>query len=256
MGVDVEARLVRPGFHPAGGGLHRGRDRAAARAPQPLELCSRGPAGEPRAEVLVAHLDCRRRASRSCRAGRPSRLAAEQIAVRELDGLARGPGNAIHVILPHEHVTEVVTAFGRRGLPGRGGRSSRGRRGPRLRGGLGPGGGAPRRSAARADGPDRRRPLRDRRALLAHVDQPGDARGLRAGSRRGATPSPRGTSSPSKPAAVRARRRTRPRWTGSSSCWKCWRGRGTRTAPGPGCPERGPGWRRGSPRTRRRSCPG
>ena len=116
MGVAVEVRLVRPGFHPAGGGLLEVAIEPL-RAAVPLELCSRGSAGEPRAEVLVAHLSAgvarREAAVLASRLGWP----AQQITVRELDGLALGPGNAIHVILPHEHVTEVVTAFGRRGLP-------------------------------------------------------------------------------------------------------------------------------------------
>lgn len=116
MGVEVEARLARPGFHPAGGGLLE-IEIKPLRAALPLELCARGPAREPHAEVLVAHIDAGVARREAAVLGARLGWRAQQIAVRELDALALGPGNAIHVILPHEHVTEVVTAFGRRGLP-------------------------------------------------------------------------------------------------------------------------------------------
>lgn len=115
MGLEVEARLVRPGFHPAGGGelevtIH------PVGAPRALALVERGEARPLRAEVLVSRVPAsvaEREAAVLCQ-----RLPLDpaHVTVRDVGREARGPGNSLHVALPHEHVTEVITAFGRRGL--------------------------------------------------------------------------------------------------------------------------------------------
>jgi len=114
MGPKVDIRLERHGFYPAGGGRF-----TAAIAPvpalRPLTLLERGAARAHTATALVA--------------GLPG-----AIGVRELDVVAEGmgwdraalrprmledahgPGNALVLDLAFEHVTEVVTGFGEKGV--------------------------------------------------------------------------------------------------------------------------------------------
>ncbi len=114
MGPAVRAVLERPGFYPAG----RGRfvvsiDPVASLSP--FELLERGPIRERRVTARVAHLP-------------------RHIAEREVDTLAHklrwdrscfcieeltdvdGPGNVVIAELVAEHVTEVFSGFGQRGV--------------------------------------------------------------------------------------------------------------------------------------------
>ncbi|XXX74915.1 RNA 3'-terminal phosphate cyclase [Sorangium sp. So ce134] len=114
MGPDVTATLVTPGFYPAGGGLAR-VSIAPSPALAPLELLSRGEIRGRRAVATVSNL--------------PS-----SVALRELDAAAavlgwepacfkpsvltggHGPGNVITIAVESEHVTEVFTGFGEKGV--------------------------------------------------------------------------------------------------------------------------------------------
>ncbi|HEX8411581.1 MAG TPA: RNA 3'-terminal phosphate cyclase [Thermoanaerobaculia bacterium] len=107
MGARVEVALERPGFFPMGGGriivtIEPTRTLGA------LELIERGKLVAKRARAIVANLP-------------------EDIARRELDVIgwpdaraesvfAYGPGNALTLEAESEHVTEVVTGFGKRGV--------------------------------------------------------------------------------------------------------------------------------------------
>ena len=114
MGAGVEARLHRPGFHPAGGG----RIEIAispARPLEPLELLERGALRRTQARALVAALP-------------------GEIAVRELERVGSllgwpedsrrieqlpeeyGPGNVLLLEARFEHIGEIVTGFGRLGV--------------------------------------------------------------------------------------------------------------------------------------------
>jgi RNA 3'-terminal phosphate cyclase (ATP) len=114
MGADVEVDFTRHGFYPAGGG-------AWSVAIHPLEkfsrldLVDRGEIRFRRASALIAQIP-------------------GSVAIRELDALAKlldwdrdacrplmiqnshGPGNALVAIVGSEHITEVFTAFGERGV--------------------------------------------------------------------------------------------------------------------------------------------
>lgn len=114
MGADVEHTAERLGFYPAGGGLTHTRI-APWRERTELRLPERGPT-ELRAIAYVSSLP-------------------EEIAQRELNLVRRhlglnqisieaprtmGPGNALCVYAQSRHLTEVVTAFGKRGKPAEG----------------------------------------------------------------------------------------------------------------------------------------
>ena len=113
MGVTQTLALKRHGFYPAGGGEVVATVTPCAGALGALHLTERGAQQALRAEGIVAGI----------RGG---------VARRELDTLGRlvpgiegtvrelgheeGPGNALVLDIVHEHVTEVFTGFGERGV--------------------------------------------------------------------------------------------------------------------------------------------
>ena len=115
LGADSALALRRLGFYPAGGGEIEATIHPAADALRPFDLLGRGAPVESYAECLA-----------------PALPAA--VARRELDALARelawtpeqlrtpavrqneGPGNALMATLVHEHVCELVTHFGEKGV--------------------------------------------------------------------------------------------------------------------------------------------
>jgi len=115
MGPRCRAVLERPGFAPAGGGRLR-----VEIEPVPglgrLELLERGAIRARRATALVARLP-RTIAERELKEIRdrlgwdPGWLAVEPVQ----DSV--GPGNVVSARVESEHVTELFTAFGRKGVP-------------------------------------------------------------------------------------------------------------------------------------------
>ena len=115
LGADSALALRRLGFYPAGGGEIEATIHPAADALRPFDLIERGAPVESYADCLA-----------------PALPAA--VARRELDALARelawtpeqlrtpvvrqneGPGNALMATLVHEHVCELVTHFGEKGV--------------------------------------------------------------------------------------------------------------------------------------------
>ena len=114
MGPVVNAVLERPGFFPAGGGRVRVSVEPAASL-EPFELLERGPIRRHHVTARVAHLP-------------------RHIAEREVETLAQkllwdracfdieeltdvdGPGNVVIAELIAEHVTEVFSGFGEKGV--------------------------------------------------------------------------------------------------------------------------------------------
>ncbi|KYF52385.1 RNA 3'-phosphate cyclase [Sorangium cellulosum] len=114
MGPEITATLLRPGFYPAGGGLARV---SVAPAPSlaPLSLLSRGEIRGRRAVATVSNIP-------------------GSVAMRELEAAAavlgwepacfkpsvlrggHGPGNVLTIVVESEHVTEVFTGFGEKGV--------------------------------------------------------------------------------------------------------------------------------------------
>jgi RNA 3'-terminal phosphate cyclase (ATP) len=113
MGIEVRATLDRPGFHPAGGGRIR-VEIEPVREHQPIEILSRGKSGPLRATARVAHL-ARAIAQREIDELRRRLPIAEADALVETTTGSLGPGNVVVVEAPSEHLTEVVTGFGRKG---------------------------------------------------------------------------------------------------------------------------------------------
>ena len=117
MGARVTALLDRPGFYPAGGGEFRVKIEPAGSI-KPVEILERGAIRALRARAVVSHL--------------PADIARRELdlLVRELrldpgdahleeNRLSRGPGNVAMVEVESEHLTEVFTGFGRRGINAR-----------------------------------------------------------------------------------------------------------------------------------------
>jgi len=115
MGPRVSARLVRPGFYPAGGGRIEVEIEPCARLAR-LDLLERGELRSVLARAVVAALP-------------------GEIAVRELDSVGKvlgwpekslrieqlperqGPGNILMLEAAFEHATELVSGFGQLGVP-------------------------------------------------------------------------------------------------------------------------------------------
>ncbi|MEX2132934.1 MAG: RNA 3'-terminal phosphate cyclase [Acidimicrobiia bacterium] len=113
MGAELTLYLERPGFYPLGGG--RVRVQVGNATWRRLDLLERGAIRAVWARALVSRL--------------PLSIAHRELAVVD-EGLdwpeecltasvidADGPGNALVLVVESEQVTEVVTGFGRRGLP-------------------------------------------------------------------------------------------------------------------------------------------
>ncbi|MDO9489458.1 MAG: RNA 3'-terminal phosphate cyclase [Sphingomonadaceae bacterium] len=112
MGPRVEARLIRHGFHPRGGGRVEVDIHPAPLSP--IDCLDRGALRHVSATALIAGLpvDIARRELAMAQKGLD--WPAEAFALRELPE-EHGPGNAIHLEAVFEHATEIVTGFGKLG---------------------------------------------------------------------------------------------------------------------------------------------
>jgi RNA 3'-terminal phosphate cyclase (ATP) len=114
LGPTVDARLVRPGFYPLGGGEFVVRIQPAPQLGR-LELAERGELRRHRVQVLLANLP-RHIAERECRTiAQQTGWSEECFTIEEPKG-AHGTGNVVMIELEAEHVTEVCIGFGRIGV--------------------------------------------------------------------------------------------------------------------------------------------
>ncbi|MGH8177240.1 MAG: RNA 3'-terminal phosphate cyclase [Steroidobacter sp.] len=114
MGPNVALDLVNYGFYPRGGGVIRASITPVSRL-LPLELHTRGPLAAAFAEAYIAGLPLHV-AHRELEVVRSAlQWNADQLHVRALPS-DMGAGNALTITIAHEHVTEVFTGFGERGL--------------------------------------------------------------------------------------------------------------------------------------------
>ena len=114
MGATVDATLERPGFYPAGGGRIVVTIEPVAQLAR-LELLERGAVVARSARAVVANLshDIARReiAVVAEKTGWPEEILQAHTILGSI-----GPGNALTIEVACEHVTEVVTGFGQRGV--------------------------------------------------------------------------------------------------------------------------------------------
>jgi len=115
LGAEVELTLLRLGFYPAGGGEIEVRIFPAGDKLQPFDLTERGAALEAYAECFAPALP-RNVAERELeQLGAALGWTGEQLrtaVVRQNEG----PGNALLATLVYEHLTEVLTQFGEKGV--------------------------------------------------------------------------------------------------------------------------------------------
>ncbi len=113
MGAKVNLTLRRPGFYPQGGGLLEAEIEPVSGL-APLDIPDRGKLLDIHARALVAGLP-RHIAERELKVLAHSLgLPASALNIEELIGC--GVGNAVTVTVRCEHITEVFTGFGERGV--------------------------------------------------------------------------------------------------------------------------------------------
>ncbi len=114
MGAKVELQLSSYGFFPRGGGEIRAQIEPATRLAR-LSLTQRGAFVQGSAEAYVAAVPLHVAQRELELIGGALGWTQEQLFVRGLPNDA-GPGNAVTITLQHEHVTEVFTGFGEKGV--------------------------------------------------------------------------------------------------------------------------------------------
>jgi RNA 3'-terminal phosphate cyclase (ATP) len=114
MGPQVEARLVRPGFYPAGGGAFEVKIRPVPKL-APLSLIERGPFVRRLARACVANLPTSIAKRELVALAKALGLGRDEQCVEEAQGSV-GPGNVVMVELESKALVEVVTGFGERGV--------------------------------------------------------------------------------------------------------------------------------------------
>jgi RNA 3'-terminal phosphate cyclase (ATP) len=115
MGADVQLELARHGFYPRGGGEIRARI-TPARQLGSLSLPERGALVRKYAESYVAAIPVHVAQRELEVIGRSLGIAPADLHLRALPN-DMGPGNAVTITLEHQHVTEVFTGFGEKGVP-------------------------------------------------------------------------------------------------------------------------------------------
>ena len=112
MGARVQARLIRHGFAPAGGGVVEVDIEPSEL--QPLNLIGRGDEKGLQASILSAHIEPRVAKREAAYLVKKLEIDQGQIEITQVSA-SDGPGNVIMISAVHEHVTEMATAFGERG---------------------------------------------------------------------------------------------------------------------------------------------
>jgi RNA 3'-terminal phosphate cyclase (ATP) len=113
MGAHVELKLERYGFYPAGGGSLR-VDIAPGKL-LPLTLTDRGALKSIRAQALISAVPSTVADRELAVVARRLGLGAESLEHRSIRP-AVGPGNVLMITIESEHVSEVITSFGARGV--------------------------------------------------------------------------------------------------------------------------------------------
>jgi len=115
MGPRVSARLVRPGFYPAGGGRIEVEIEPSSRLER-LDLTERGGLRRVEARALVAALPGEIAVRELAAAGAVLGWPEESLRIEQLPQ-AYGPGNILLLEAEFDHVTEMASGFGQLGVP-------------------------------------------------------------------------------------------------------------------------------------------
>lgn len=110
MGAQVEVRLERYGFYPAGGGVITASVEPCAGL-KPIDLPTRGERRDAYAEAFVAGIPAGVGQRELACVGAKMGWDEARLRLLVLPG-EQGPGNAVLLTLEHEHVTEVFAGFG------------------------------------------------------------------------------------------------------------------------------------------------
>ncbi|MFL5349556.1 MAG: RNA 3'-terminal phosphate cyclase [Hyalangium sp.] len=113
MGPKVEAVLDRHGFFPAGGGKFRVKVEPAPL--KPLTLLERGAVKRRQATALIAQIPFDVAKRELATVEQELKWKPHELRTEELKR-SQGPGNVLWLEVESEHVTEVFTAFGERGV--------------------------------------------------------------------------------------------------------------------------------------------
>jgi len=114
MGGEVDVAIDRCGFFPAGGGRWTATIRPAQKL-SPITLNERGEPLRRVARAIVADLPGEIAKRELERVEKRLGWQGDQLQIRQLPQ-GQGPGNALMLTLESEHVTEVCTSFGERGV--------------------------------------------------------------------------------------------------------------------------------------------
>ncbi|MBP1752246.1 MAG: rtcA [Geobacteraceae bacterium] len=114
MGPKITATLQRPGFYPAGGGRFTISIEPASRLER-LDIPERGNILNCSAHAVVARLP-REIAERELKVVRDRLNWSEKCCSVEEAASSSGPGNVLCIEIRSEHITEVFTGFGERGV--------------------------------------------------------------------------------------------------------------------------------------------
>jgi len=115
MGAGVTSRLERAGFYPAGGGRFHVTIAPASEGLRRLDCPERGEIKARRARALVADLAVSIAERELAMIARLLSWKDAWLSVEKVDN-SRGPGNIVMIEIQSEHVTEIFTGFGQRGL--------------------------------------------------------------------------------------------------------------------------------------------
>jgi RNA 3'-terminal phosphate cyclase (ATP) len=114
MGAEIDVRLGRFGFYPAGGGEVVASVSPCAQL-KPRSWMERGERKAAYAECFIAGIPARVAQRELECVGKAMNWGDEQLLARRLPD-DQGPGNALLLTLEYEHTTEVFTAFGEKSV--------------------------------------------------------------------------------------------------------------------------------------------
>jgi RNA 3'-terminal phosphate cyclase (ATP) len=114
MGPRVTTRLLRPGFFPAGGGQLQATIRPT-RQLTPFDLRERGQIVKRRVRALVANLPQHIAQRENETIAQRTRWNPSCFLIEEVT-TSPGPGNVVMIEVESQHVTELFTGFGQRGI--------------------------------------------------------------------------------------------------------------------------------------------